>query len=43
MFLISLGSAVAVTLSWSRNKSVLRAIIHGALSWIYVLYYVINR
>ncbi len=38
---ISLGTALAIVLSWSVNKSVLWAIIHGILSWIYVVYYVI--
>lgn len=36
---ISLGAAIAVAISWSRNKSVLWAILHGALSWFYVIYY----
>ena len=38
---ISLGSAIAVTISWSMYKSVLWAIIHGILGWFYVIYYVI--
>ena len=36
---IGLGAAIAVVISWSRNKSILWAIIHGALSWLYVIYY----
>lgn len=36
---ITLGSALAVTISWSVNKSILWAIFHGILSWIYVIYY----
>ena len=38
---ITFGSALAITISWSINKSVLWAIFHGLLSWFYVLYYVI--
>lgn len=40
---ISFGSALAITISWSVNKSVLWAILHGLLSWIYVIYHVITR
>ena len=40
---ISLGSALAVTISWSLHKSILWAIIHGVLSWFYVIYYVLTR
>jgi hypothetical protein len=36
----TLGTVVAVALSWSRNKSILWAILHGILSWMYVLYYI---
>jgi len=40
---VSLGSALAIAISWSVNKSVLWAILHGIFSWLYVLYYVIVR
>jgi hypothetical protein len=40
---IGLGSAIAVTASWSRNKSILWAIIHGILSWFYVIYFYFTR
>lgn len=40
---IGLGGAIAVAISWSRNKSILWAIIHGILSWLYVIYYFIIR
>jgi hypothetical protein len=40
---ISLGSALAVTISWSLHKSLLWAIIHGILSWFYVIYYAVIR
>lgn len=40
---ISFGSALAITISWSLHKSLLWAILHGALSWFYVIYYAIVR
>jgi hypothetical protein len=40
---IGIGAALAITISWSVNHSVLWAIIHGILSWIYVVYYLIVR
>tara|TARA_B100000959_G_scaffold201927_1_gene211331 strand:+ start:807 stop:965 length:159 start_codon:yes stop_codon:yes gene_type:complete len=40
---ISLGAAIAVAISWSLHGSVLWAIIHGVLGWLYVLYYLIVR
>lgn len=39
----SLGTVIAVALSWSANQSILWAIIHGFLSWFYVIYYVLFR
>lgn len=38
---ITFGTALAIAISWSINKSVLWAIFHGLLSWLYVIYYVI--
>jgi len=35
---IGLGTIIAVVVSWSRNKSILWAIVHGLLGWIYVIY-----
>ena len=35
---VGLGSIIAVVISWSRNKSILWAIIHGILGWLYVIY-----
>lgn len=35
----SLGVVIAVALSWSANHSLLWVIIHGFLSWFYVIYY----
>ncbi len=39
---ITFGSAL-VTISWSVNKSVFWAIVHGLFSWFYVIYYLIVR
>jgi hypothetical protein len=35
---VSLGTVIATVISWDRNKSILFAIIHALLSWIYVIY-----
>lgn len=40
---VGLGSAIAVAVSWSANQSIIWAIIHGFLSWIYVIYYAFTR
>lgn len=40
---VSLGSALAIAISWSVNQSILWAIIHGILSWLYVIYYALTR
>lgn len=40
---VGLGTIIAVVISWSRNKSVLWAIIHGILGWLYVIYAIIVR
>ena len=36
-----LGTVIAVAASWSVNKSILWAVVHGMFSWVYVVYYVI--
>lgn len=36
---ITMGSTLAMVISWSVNHSILWAIIHGFLSWVYVIYY----
>jgi hypothetical protein len=41
--LYALGMAVAVTLSWSRNASILWCIGHGLLSWGYVIFFALTR
>jgi hypothetical protein len=38
---ITFGTALAIAISWSLNQSVIWAIIHGFLSWLYVIYYII--
>ncbi len=35
---LSFGSALAMVISYCANKSILWAIFHGLLSWIYVIY-----
>ncbi|MBL0236615.1 MAG: hypothetical protein IPQ02_08415 [Saprospiraceae bacterium] len=40
---VGLGTVIAVILSWSRNQSILWAIFHGILNWIYVIYFAITR
>ena len=40
---ISMGCALAMILSWSANHSILWAILHGALSWFYVLYFALAK
>ena len=39
----SFGSALAIAISWSVNKSIFWAIIHGILSWLYVVYFALTR
>ncbi|MBI4439403.1 hypothetical protein HY638_00355 [Candidatus Woesearchaeota archaeon] len=38
---ISFGAALAIVLSYTKNSSILWAIIHGILSWLYVIYRII--
>ena len=39
---IGFGTALAITLSWSANKSIFWAIVNGVMSWVYVIYYAIK-
>lgn len=39
---IGFGTALAIAISWSANKSILWAIVHGLFSWLYVIYYAIR-
>jgi len=38
---ISVGSIIAVLLSWSVNHSILYCIAHGFCSWFYVIYWLL--
>ena len=40
---IGFGSALAITISWSANHSILWAILHGIFSWFYVIYYALKN
>jgi hypothetical protein len=40
---IGMGTALAMILSWSVNSSILWAIIHGFLSWFYVIYFALFK
>lgn len=40
---IGMGCALAITISWSINKSILWAMLHGVFSWFYVIYFAIYR
>ncbi len=39
----SLGSALAIAISWSEHHSIIWAIIQGFFSWFYVGYYALTR
>ncbi len=36
------GAALAIAISWSANKSIQWAILHGVFSWFYVIYYALG-
>lgn len=38
---IGIGTVIAIILSWTKWHSIGWAILHGILSWFYVLYYLI--
>jgi hypothetical protein len=40
---IGLGTAMAVVLSWHRNRSILLMILAGLFSWFYVIYFALSR
>ena len=40
---VSFGSAIAIAISYSANHSILWAIIHGILGWLYVIYFALFR
>ena len=39
----ALGMSLAIVLSWSRNASIPWCVIHGLLSWAYVVYFALTR
>ncbi len=39
---ISFGSALAMVISYTTYRSVGWAIVHGALSWAYVIYFILR-
>jgi hypothetical protein len=39
---IGFGCALAMVISYAKWHSILWAILHGILSWIYVVYYAVN-
>lgn len=38
---VTFGAALAMVISFTMNSSVFWAIIHGLMSWVYVVYYII--
>jgi hypothetical protein len=40
---IGFGTALAITISWSVNKSLFWAIVHGIFSWLYVIYFALLK
>ena len=40
---VGFGSALAMAISYPNNHSILWAIIHGLLGWIYVIYFALFR
>ena len=39
---IGFGTALAITISWGTNQSILWAILHGVCSWFYVIYFALR-
>jgi len=35
-------SVLAIAILWSLNESILRAILHGLFSWLYMIYYALK-
>lgn len=38
---VGIGNIIAIVVSWSVNHSILWALIHGLLGWLYIVYYVL--
>ena len=39
---IGYGCSLAIAISWSINKSIMWAMLHGLCSWLYVIYYALG-
>lgn len=39
---ITFGTCLAMVISYTKWQSILWAIIHGAMSWAYVIYYILR-
>jgi hypothetical protein len=40
---ISFGTAPAIAISYTHNKSIMWAIIHGIFGWLYVIYFYFTK
>ncbi len=40
---VGFGSALAIAISYNANHSIIWAIIHGILGWLYVIYFALFR
>ena len=40
---MTLGGVLAITISWSVNKSILWCVLHGIFGWGYVIYFAVKR
>ena len=40
---IWIGNVLAISLSWTINQSIVWAIMHGVLGWIYVIYWALFK
>lgn len=40
---IGFGTALAIAISWNAHHSIVWAIVHGCLSWFYVIYFAVTR
>lgn len=40
---LGFGAVLAMIMSWTANKAVLWALVHGLLSWAYVVWYLLTR
>ncbi len=39
---LGFGSTLAIVVSYSINKSIFWAMLHGICSWFYIIYYTLN-